>query len=574
MLRTLAILLLVACAAEPTPPVEYPPLERVEVVVPEPHEPETITLTILATNDVHGHIERLPYLAGYVNNVRAARGADGGAVLLLSGGDMWQGTLASNMTEGAVMVRAFNAMRYDAAAVGNHEFDYGPVGDATTPQSGEDDPRGALVARAAEAEFPILTANILDAETGERVQWPGIRPSVLIERAGLKIGIIGLSTFETPETTISANVDDVRMAPLAATAEREAERLRREGADVVIVTAHAGGHCDDFTDPDDLSTCDENQEIVQVARRIPEGAVDAIVAGHTHRAIAHRVNGIPVMEQYSYGFAFGRTDLVIDRATRRVVEARMQPPHEVCQDRDVGLEECRPEAYEGAPVTPDAEVLAVAREALGAAADRLAQPLNVNVTEALTRSRSNESPLGNMLADLMLEVRDDADLAILNGGGVRADIPEGALTYGSLYETFPFDNRFAVVRLTGAQLRSLVAANLSAGGGTLIFAGLRVEARCQPDGGMDVVLRDRRNRRIRDDRTLTAVTSDYLALTPSFRALGDGAVTIEAGEPIRELLAARLRERGGEMSPSDFFDAERPRFRLPSPRPVRCVSIQ
>ena len=550
--------------------MEYPPLERVEVVVPEPLEPETVTLSILATNDVHGHVERLPWVAGHVNNVRAAREADGGAVLLISGGDMWQGTLASNMTEGAVMVQAFNAMRYDAAAVGNHEFDYGPVGDATTPQADDDDRRGALVARAAEAEFPILTANILDAETGDPVRWPGIRPSVLIERAGLKIGIIGLSTFETPETTISANVDDVRMAPLAATAQREAERLRSEGADVVIVTAHAGGHCEEFDDPDDLSTCDEHQEIVQVARRLPEGLIDVIVGGHTHRAIAHRVNGIPVMEQYSYGFAFGRTDLVLERESRRVVEARVFPPHDVCQDREVGLEACQPPPYEGAAVVPDPNVLPVARAALAAANDRLTEELDVTVASELTRSRSGESALGNLLADLMLAVRDDADISILNGGGVRANIGAGPLTYGELYETFPFDNRFAVVRMTGAQLREMVAANLSGGGGTLIFAGLKVEARCR-SGSMEVTLRNARGRVIRDRTTLMAVTSDYLALTPSFRALGEDAVTIEAGEPIREHLAQHLRTRGGTIDPADFYDEDDPRFRLPSPRPVRCL---
>src|SRR6187551_1347437 len=108
------------------------------------------TITIIGTNDLHGALDRMPLLAGFVANVRAARQADGGGVLLLDGGDMFQGTLESNLAEGADVVRAYNAIGYTAVAVGNHEFDYGPEGPATTPQTIEDDARGALKARARE----------------------------------------------------------------------------------------------------------------------------------------------------------------------------------------------------------------------------------------------------------------------------------------------------------------------------------------------------------------------------------------------------------------------------------------
>src|SRR6185369_2069740 len=109
------------------------------------------TLTIMGTNDLHGALDRLPVLAGFVGNLRAARAADGGGVLLVDGGDMFQGTLESNLTEGADIVKAYNAIGYAAVAVGNHEFDYGPVGPAVTARTAQDDPRGALKARAGEA---------------------------------------------------------------------------------------------------------------------------------------------------------------------------------------------------------------------------------------------------------------------------------------------------------------------------------------------------------------------------------------------------------------------------------------
>src|SRR4051794_25369410 len=95
--------------------------------------PAAITLSIVSTNDIHGRLTQLPLLGGYLRNLRAARAKDGGAVLLLDAGDIFQGTLESNSTEGASMIRGFRALRYDAATLGNHEFDFGPVGPHPTP---------------------------------------------------------------------------------------------------------------------------------------------------------------------------------------------------------------------------------------------------------------------------------------------------------------------------------------------------------------------------------------------------------------------------------------------------------
>ena len=124
------------------------------------------TITIIGTNDLHGALDRLPLFAGYVDNMRAARAADGGAVVLIDAGDLFQGTLESNLAEGADVIKAYNQLGYAASAVGNHEFDYGPVGPHVTVKSPGDDPRGALKARVSEAKFPFLVTNIVDQATG------------------------------------------------------------------------------------------------------------------------------------------------------------------------------------------------------------------------------------------------------------------------------------------------------------------------------------------------------------------------------------------------------------------------
>src|SRR5438552_10278475 len=141
-----------------------------------------ITISVIATTDLHGGVlqrgERggLALLGGYLRNLRAARARNGGAVLLVDSGDMFQGTLESNLNEGAAVVRAYNGLGYAAAAIGNHEFDFGPAGPKVTPEQPGDDPRGALKARAAEARFPFLAANIIDNATGQPVAWRNVKP--------------------------------------------------------------------------------------------------------------------------------------------------------------------------------------------------------------------------------------------------------------------------------------------------------------------------------------------------------------------------------------------------------------
>src|SRR4029079_5902472 len=223
----------------------------------------TLTISVVATSDLHGGVlargDRggLAMLGGYRRNLRAARASDGGGVLLVDSGDMFQGTLESNLNEGAAVVAAYNALGYAAAAIGNHEFDYGPAGPDETVQKPGEDPRGALKARAASARFPFLAANTVDDATGQPVAWTNVKPSTLVEVRGVRIGLIGVTTPDTPALTIGANVTGLTFAPLVPVITREAMAVRARGATAVIVLAHAGGRCTKLDDPGNLSSCDQ-----------------------------------------------------------------------------------------------------------------------------------------------------------------------------------------------------------------------------------------------------------------------------------------------------------------------------
>lgn len=536
---------------------------------PPPRPSDRITVSLVGTNDLHGHLEALPALGGYLANLRRARARDGGAVLLVDAGDMFQGTLPSNLGEGAGVVAAYNLLGYAAAALGNHEFDFGPVGPAVTARDGGD-PRGALQARAAQAAFPFLDGNLLDAATGAAPAWKNVLPDVLLDLGGIKIGIVGVTTLGTPHTTLAANFAGLAIAPLAPAIEKAAGDLHRRGATVVVVAAHAGGSCRRFDTPEHLDSCEIDSEIFQVARALPSGGaggVDAIVAGHTHEGIAHRVAGIPIVEAFANGRDFSRVDLTIERATGRAADARIFPPQRICAP-----ERCGDESYEGAPIVPDAAVAAAIAPALAAARTLREQKIGVTLAAPIRRALKTESPLGNLVADLMRAARPTADVALTNGGGVRADLPAGPLTYGRLFEALPFDNRFATVPLTGADLAAIVARNLRHENGIISISGARAEANCA-NAELTVRLFRPDGRPIAPANHLVLITSDFLATG------GDGLLsndlqsraTLDDASPIRDAVADLLRARGGPLSEDHaLYDPARPRIAYPGVRPVRC----
>ncbi len=569
VLLVLVVLLGSACG---TTPQDRPPPAPVGAAPAVSAGP--VTISIVGTNDLHGHMRELPLLAGYLENLRAARERDGGAVVLLDGGDVFQGTLESNLPEGAPIVRAYDALHYDAVTIGNHEFDYGPVGVRATSAEPGDDPRGALRARIAESHFAWLSANLMRREGGHADLAPA---STVIARDGVRIGVIGVTTEQTLTTTIAANVADLTMAPLAATIAVEAARLRsEEHVDVVVVAAHAGGDCERTDEPSDLSSCDAHQEIFRVAEALPEHAVDVIVGGHTHQAVAHLVHGIAIIESHSYGRAFGRVDLTIDLGSRAITNVRVHPPHDLCTDRPpVGSDPsaCAHGDYEGAPVHANAEVAAIVNEAVARAEAQRSRPLGVTISAVIDRNGDRECALGNMFTDLMHASMPQADVALYNGGGLRADLPAGPLTYGSFYEALPFDNRFAIVRLTGAELAGLITEDASHGGSVLSISGMHADVHCAGSALTTTLTRDD-GRTVTPGETLTLVVSDFLATGGDgfFRAAAarEGGVTIDDGPPMREGMVRVLEAHAGAIGPLTYFDPAHPRIALPHARPVHC----
>jgi 5'-nucleotidase len=357
-----------------------------------------------------------------------------------------------------------------------------------------------------------------------------------VNAAGIRVGIIGVMTIDAMQSTIAANVQGLRIAPLAPAIAAEASMLRAAGADVVIVAAHAGGRCERFDQPADLSSCESDAEIFRVARSLPRGLVDVIAAGHTHAGLGHLVEGIGIIQPFSRGGSFGRVDLVVDRRTRRVARTELFAPHQVGSGN-----------YEGKAVASDPAIVQAMASALERVRALQATPLRVSLDAPIPRAGSTGSPLGNLFADAIRAATPGAHVAAVNNAarGLRTDLAVGPLTIGRLYDVFPFDNRIARIALSGAQLGQWIAGEIEAGRrDSLGISGLEVRTSC-PAGGLHVEL-FRGGKRLQLDDRLVAATIGGPTLSGSLASSAPAAgVGPAVNAPVvREVVEEWLRRHG------------------------------
>jgi 5'-nucleotidase len=403
-------------------------------------------------------------MAGYLDAVRAEAAEKRSAVVVLDAGDMFQGTLVSNQFKGKSVTDVYEALGVTAAAVGNHEFDFGlPV----------------LQQRMAEAKFPILIANAFKKGTRERPEWA--RPTAMVEVQGLKIGIIGLATQETPMVTNPLNVAELEFAPAGPVAAQLADELRAQGATLVLVAAHAGP----------LTGAGASSEEAQAIARACGSKIDAIVSGHHHTSIGCcpagevrcrcgtgpvTVEGVPVVQSGAKLTAFSVIELDLDAQGHKISQ-HVNPgtlPTEGGPQILLHRYRRQPPTWHGREVRPSASVAA-----LVARYDNEVQHLRdtrVGSTEVPLIKGGADDLLANLTSDSLRSGAGGglkARYAFQNNGGLRiAEIPTGPITFGQLFDLTPFDNLQVVVTLKAHEVRDALEAVIKAGKGPLRVSGL------------------------------------------------------------------------------------------------------
>ncbi len=394
---------------------------------------------ILSTNDTHGHL--LPAkpswahgrevggaaaLAGWLGRERRGSACP---AFLFSAGDLMQGTAISNLLAGRPVIEVFDAMGYDAAAVGNHEFDWG---------------LDTLWARMAEARFPFLAANVYLKGSGRHPEW--VRPWTIIDRGGVRVGVVGVTTRSTPWTTRPSVVADLEFRNLAEAIDRSVPEVRARGADFVVVLLHAGGFCS-------RGERECRGEAID-ALRATRSRWDYAITGHTHSLIRTRIRGRPVVQSWSNGLAFGEERLT--RVGRDSVSAQLPAVRTPWTD---GAE-------------PDARVAALVDRSRTEVEARASAPVARLAAPLRRAGRGVEYGLGDLVADAQ-RAATGTQVAIMNSGGIRASLPAGPVSYGDLLEVQPFGNTLVRLEVTGASLRRALDQALEADGPHAHLSGLR-----------------------------------------------------------------------------------------------------
>ncbi len=371
-------------------------------------------LVILYTNDEHGWMEPTDTYGGSPGMMALWKQnenfSDEDPFLVLSGGDMWTGPAISTWTKGEAMVEVMNAMGYDAAAIGNHEFDFQVDG---------------LRKNLSLSRFPYLSANIKEKSTGNR---PDFAMPYLIKTVnGIKVGIIGLTTTSTPVSAFSEYVKNYEFIDYQTALDEIVPEVKQDGAELLIVIAHI---CKD--------------EMIELAPRAKEMGISVITGGHCRDTINDDVNGVALIHTGYYMQNYGKIEISFDIAADTVVSMSQS----IVANKGHAM---------------DGQIQAIVDRWKGLINSSLSEVIGYANSEI--SSRSNE--MYNMICDSWLAMFPDADISCTNVGGIRQSIPAGNITVGTIVGVLPFENQIFSLRLTGDQVIN-VTRNLIVGGMTRI----------------------------------------------------------------------------------------------------------
>lgn len=484
------------------------------LMMPMAVEPKPVVLDYFSINDFHGTVDDkasssnpgIARLQTYLLNQKAINKN----TFFLSAGDQYQGSSISNLTHGDVVNEILTHMGLLTSAIGNHEFDWGS---------------DLIPLWAKEGGFPFVASNIEVAADQKPAEWdtfvkPYYVQNVVIDGVTFKIGFIGIATPETKFKTAAANVVGFDFTdPVAATNKWSKVLREDEGVDAIIALTHLGSFMKDGV---------VTGEAADYAKAVD---VDAIISGHTHQVVHGVVNGIPIVQgQYnarsvskiSLEFTLEGEVKTLDAVKGSVVNIRGMKDTLV---EDPAVKAIIDKNYE--------ELKAILEEPVGEIDYDL--PHDTNVMQV--------TPMGQFVAKTMAEL-GGTDIAIINGGGIRAGFEAGDITMGDMYTILPFDNTLVTLKVTGAELKKLVEHGIYPGDfrpGQ--FYGIEVWYDKDAESGKKITkiqLLD--GTEVKDDEVYTVSTLDFLVTGGDKYDYSKATDVVDTYLPLRDLIAEAIKE--------------------------------
>lgn len=439
------------------------------------YSPGIQNITILHTNDMHGHAEAffekksdkgkvggLSYMGAAIQREREKNPDN---TLLLDAGDISSGGLVSDHFKSIPMVDAMNYLEYDAMTVGNHEFDVG---------------MDALKDIIDHAHFPVISANIKDLSNDKKPL--KTKPYVIKQVGDLKVGILGLTTPEAAAMLSPRDRELIQFTSVAEAAKKNIPKMKKEGADLIIILSHLGKDGD-----------------MMLASSVD--GIDVIVGGHSHTEMKkpEKIRNTIITQAGSFGKNLGRLDLKIKRVGGKAeivgVKSKLIPISEKS-------------------IKPDPQVSSIIKKY----SDQLAPIMNRKVGEAAVdlvqrdyHVYREDSPLVNFVSDAIRK-QTGADIAIISPSSLRANIPEGEITVGKLHELFPWENRVSILKMKGSDIKEVLEEALEGPANGIAISGLKVEIdTSQPRGKQILSVCTPDGKEIDPDKIYRVATRDYFA---------------------------------------------------------------
>ncbi|ALI14231.1 bifunctional UDP-sugar hydrolase/5'-nucleotidase [Salmonella enterica subsp. enterica serovar Cerro] len=414
---------------------------------------KTYKITILHTNDHHGHFWRSEYgeygLAAQktlVDSIRKEVAQVGGSVLLLSGGDINTGVPESDLQDAEPDFRGMNLIGYDAMAVGNHEFD---------------NPLTVLRQQEKWAKFPFLSANIYQKSTGERL----FKPWAIFTRQDIKIAVIGLTTDDTAKIGNPEYFTDIEFRKPAEEAKVVIQELNiNEKPDVIIATTHMGHY--DNGDHGSNAPGD-----VEMARSLPAGSLAMIVGGHSQDPVCmasenkkqvnyvpgtpcapDKQNGIWIVQAHEWGKYVGRADFEFRNGEMKMVNYQLIP---VNLKKKVTWDNGKSERVLYTPeIAENPQMLSLLTPFQNKGKAQLEVKIG-SVNGLLEGDRSKvrfvQTNMGRVILAAQI-ARTGADFGVMSGGGIRDSIEAGDITYKSVLKVQPFGNIVVYADMSGKEV--------------------------------------------------------------------------------------------------------------------------
>lgn len=420
---------------------------------------KTYNITILHTNDHHGHFWRnehaeygLAAQKTLVDSIRKEVAEQGGSVLLLSGGDINTGVPESDLQDAEPDFRGMNLIGYDAMAIGNHEFD---------------NPLTVLRQQEKWAKFPLLSANIYQKSTGERL----FKPWAIFKPQGIKIAVIGLTTDDTAKIGNPEYFTDIEFRKPADEAKLVIQELQTtEKPDVLIAATHMGHY-------DNGQHGSNAPGDVEMARSLPAGALTMIVGGHSQNPVCmaaenkkqvdyvpgtpcapDKQNGIWIVQAHEWGKYVGRADFEFRNGEMKLVHYQLIP---INLKKKITYDNGESERVLYTPQIPENQQML---SLLTPFQNKGQAQLNVKVGSVnghLEGDRSKVRFVQTNLARLLLAAqmaRTSADFAVMSGGGIRDSIEAGDITYKDVLKVQPFGNTVTYIDMTGKDVVEYLSA--------------------------------------------------------------------------------------------------------------------